>query len=70
MNQTNTHNNHIVYADSKMPREVISCWEIHRACPHSVCGHAPHHGACPHKNIGLLLHFADFFKFLVETILL
>ena len=54
MNQTNTHNNNIIYADSKMPREVISCWEIH--------------GACPHKNI--LLQFAKYFLFLVETILL
>ena len=40
MNQTNTHNNNIIYAYSKMPREVISCWEIHghvrsrvRTCP-------------------------------------
>ena len=40
MNQTNTHNNNIIYAYSKMPREVISWWEIHghvrtrvRTCP-------------------------------------
>ena len=25
MNQTNTHNNYIIYTYSKMPREVISC---------------------------------------------
>ena len=39
MNQTNTHNN-IIYAYSKMPREVISCWEIHGACPQS-CADMP-----------------------------
>ena len=59
MNQTNTHNNNIIYADSKMPGRLSLVENIHRACPHSVCGHAPQHGACPHKNI--LLHFADFF---------
>ena len=40
MNQTNTHNNNIIYAYSKMPREVISCWEIHGAYPHS-CADMP-----------------------------
>ena len=40
MNQTNTHNNNIIYAYSKMPREVISCWEIHGACPQS-CADMP-----------------------------
>ena len=75
MNQTNTHNInniiiivvHIYTQIARCPRELISCSEIHRAWPHSVCGHAPHHGACPHKNI--LLHFAKYLLFLVETTL-
>ena len=40
MNQTNTHNNNIIYAYSKMSREVISCWEMHGACPQS-CADMP-----------------------------
>ena len=68
MNQTNTHNNNIIYACSKMPSGGYLLLRNTRGMSAFVCGHAPPHGACPHKNI--LLHFAKYFLFLVETILL
>ena len=75
MNQTNTHNNIIIivvhiYADSKMPpgaylllrnTQGMAALRV-RTCP------APWGMSGPHKNI--LLHFAKYFLFLVETILL
>ncbi len=71
INQTNTHNNNNIiisivvhiYADSKMPPGAY----LFLRNTHTGHGRTPY-GACPHKNI--LLHFVNFFLFLVETILL
>ena len=65
MNQTNTYNNIIIYARCPWRLSLV---EKYTGMSSFMCGHAPHHGASPHKNI--LLHFAKYFLFPVETILL